>query len=196
MVTPEARRQIHGWWGVGARELHLAIYAGWRSLAEEPATRDLLVEQLGDAGGASGEALLEKAHESFDGDRYAELEEVIEYGTRPSKRGFVIMDTPGYDIDSMAGLAAGGAQIMLFTTGRGSVAGFPVVPVVKISSNSTTFQKMPGDMDVNAGEVVDATHRDLGDTERGDHVAVAVYVLVVVVVPEFTHGLDKGAEGN
>ena len=83
------------------------------------------------------------------------LQEVIEYGTRPSKRGLVIMDTPGYDIDSMAGLAAGGAQIMLFTTGRGSVAGFPVVPVVKISSNSTTFQKMPGDMDVNAGEVVD-----------------------------------------
>ncbi len=83
------------------------------------------------------------------------LQEVIEYGTRPRERGLVIMDTPGYDIDSMAGLAAGGAQIMLFTTGRGSVAGFPVVPVVKISSNSRTFQKMPGDMDVNAGEVVD-----------------------------------------
>jgi altronate dehydratase len=83
------------------------------------------------------------------------LQEVIEYGERPSKRGFVIMDTPGYDIDSMAGIAAGGAQIMLFTTGRGSVAGFPTVPVVKISSNSRTFQNMPGDMDVNAGTVVD-----------------------------------------
>jgi altronate dehydratase large subunit len=83
------------------------------------------------------------------------LQEVIEYGTRPSKRGFVIMDTPGYDIDSMAGIAAGGAQIMLFTTGRGSVAGFPVVPVVKISSNSRTFENMPGDMDLNAGAVVD-----------------------------------------
>lgn len=83
------------------------------------------------------------------------LQEVIEYGVRPSKRGLVIMDTPGYDIDSMAGIAAGGAQIMLFTTGRGSVAGFPVVPVVKISSNSRTFQNMPGDMDVNAGAVVD-----------------------------------------
>jgi len=83
------------------------------------------------------------------------LQEVIEYGVRPSKRGLVIMDTPGYDIDSMAGLAAGGAQIMLFTTGRGSVAGFPVVPVVKISSNSRTYQNMPGDMDLNAGAVVD-----------------------------------------
>ena len=83
------------------------------------------------------------------------LQEVIEYGERPSKRGFVIMDTPGYDIDSMAGIAAGGAQIMLFTTGRGSVAGFPTLPVVKISSNSRTYQNMPGDMDVNAGTVVD-----------------------------------------
>jgi len=83
------------------------------------------------------------------------LQEVIEYGERPLKRGLVIMDTPGYDIDSMAGIAAGGAQIMLFTTGRGSVAGFPAVPVVKISSNSRTFQNMPGDMDVNAGAVVD-----------------------------------------
>jgi altronate dehydratase large subunit len=83
------------------------------------------------------------------------LQEVIDYGTHPSKRGFVIMDTPGYDIDSMAGIAAGGAQIMLFTTGRGSVAGFPTVPVVKISSNSRIFQNMPGDMDVNAGTVVD-----------------------------------------
>ena len=83
------------------------------------------------------------------------LQEVIEYGARPSKRGFVIMDTPGYDIDSMAGIAAGGAQLVLFTTGRGSVAGFPLAPVVKISSNSRTFQNMPGDMDVNAGRVVD-----------------------------------------
>jgi altronate dehydratase len=65
------------------------------------------------------------------------------------------MDTPGYDIDSMAGIAAGGGQVMLFTTGRGSPAGFPAVPVVKISSNSKTFRKMPGDMDVNAGAVAE-----------------------------------------
>jgi altronate dehydratase large subunit len=83
------------------------------------------------------------------------IQEVIEYGVRPSKRGLVIMDTPGYDVDSMAGIAAGGGQIMLFTTGRGTPAGFPAVPVVKISSNSKTFRKMPGDIDVNAGAVVD-----------------------------------------
>ncbi|MBI5117182.1 UxaA family hydrolase [Candidatus Poribacteria bacterium] len=83
------------------------------------------------------------------------ITEILEYAGRPSKRGFVIMDTPGYDIDSMAGEAAAGCQIILFTTGRGSTAGFPGVPVIKISSNSRTFKNMPGDMDVNAGAIAD-----------------------------------------
>lgn len=83
------------------------------------------------------------------------INEVVEYAQRPSKRGLIIMDTPGYDIDSMAGLTAGGSQLILFTTGRGSIAGFPAVPVVKISSNSITYKNMPGDMDVNAGTIID-----------------------------------------
>jgi len=83
------------------------------------------------------------------------ITEFVEYAGRPSNKGLVIMDTPGYDIDSMAGMAAAGAQIILFTTGRGSTAGFPAVPVVKISSNSKTYNRMPGDMDVNAGAIID-----------------------------------------
>jgi altronate dehydratase large subunit len=83
------------------------------------------------------------------------INEVLEYAARPSKRGLVIMDTPGYDIESMAGLAAAGTQVILFTTGRGSIAGCPAVPVVKIASNSRTFNNMPGDMDVNAGTIID-----------------------------------------
>jgi altronate dehydratase large subunit len=92
------------------------------------------------------------------------ITEFIEYAGRPAKKGLVIMDTPGYDIDSMAGMAAAGAQVMLFTTGRGSTAGFPAVPVVKIASNSNTYNKMPGDMDVNAGSIIDAgkTLEDVG----------------------------------
>jgi altronate dehydratase large subunit len=81
--------------------------------------------------------------------------EMIEYAGRPSLPGLVIMDTPGYDIDSMAGMAAAGAQILVFTTGRGSTAGFPGVPVIKVSSNSKTYRNMPGDMDVNAGSILD-----------------------------------------
>jgi len=83
------------------------------------------------------------------------INEVLGYARTPTKKGLVLMDTPGYDIDSMAGFAAGGAQIMLFTTGRGSPAGFPCVPVIKVVSNSTTYKNMPGDMDVNAGAIID-----------------------------------------
>jgi len=83
------------------------------------------------------------------------INEIIGYAHRPTKHGLIIMDTPGYDIDSMAGLAAGGAHIILFTTGRGTPAGFPAVPVIKICSNSTTFKNMAGDIDVNAGTIID-----------------------------------------
>ena len=83
------------------------------------------------------------------------INEIIGYAHRPMKHGLIIMDTPGYDIDSMAGLAAGGAHIILFTTGRGTPAGFPAVPVIKICSNSTTFKNMPGDIDFNAGTIID-----------------------------------------
>lgn len=83
------------------------------------------------------------------------ISEVLHYADCPTKRGLVIMDTPGYDIDSMAGMVAGGAQIIVFTTGRGSVAGFPTVPVIKVASNTEMFRNMLGDMDVNAGTIAD-----------------------------------------
>jgi len=83
------------------------------------------------------------------------INEMVEYAGVPSKCGLVIMDTPGYDIDSMAGLAAAGSQMIIFTTGRGSTAGFPAVPVIKVASNSQTYNNMPGDMDVNAGSIID-----------------------------------------
>jgi altronate dehydratase large subunit len=57
----------------------------------------------------------------------------------------------------MAGFAAGGTQIIIFTTGRGSTAGFPAIPVIKVASNSSIYQNMPGDMDVNAGVIADVS---------------------------------------
>lgn len=83
------------------------------------------------------------------------INEVVGYAERPSKRGLVVMDTPGYDIDSMAGMAGGGAQLIVFTTGRGTPAGFPAVPVIKVASNSEMYRNTPGDMDVNAGTIAD-----------------------------------------
>ncbi len=84
------------------------------------------------------------------------INEVLSYASRPSRRGLVVMHDTGADIASMAGFAAGGAQIILFTTGRGSSAGFPAIPVVKVASNSRMYHNQPGDMDVNAGSIVDA----------------------------------------
>jgi altronate hydrolase len=74
------------------------------------------------------------------------------------------MDTPGYDPVSITGIAAGGCNLIAFTTGRGSAIGFPTVPVLKIATNSRMFGVMADNMDVNAGEILDgpATIRDKG----------------------------------
>jgi altronate dehydratase large subunit len=90
--------------------------------------------------------------------------EVVDYGVAPSAGGLVLMDTPGSDIFSLTGMAAGGAQILLFTTGRGSPVGFPIAPVVKIASNSELFNMMEDDMDVNAGRLLEGVNiADAGD---------------------------------
>jgi altronate dehydratase len=83
------------------------------------------------------------------------LTDVYEYAERITKPGFVFMNTPGYDPTSVTGMAAGGCNICLFTTGRGSCFGFPTVPVVKVASNSNTGRRMAEDMDVNAGTIAD-----------------------------------------
>lgn len=93
------------------------------------------------------------------------LTAVYDYAERIVERGFVFMNTPGYDPPSVAGMAAGGANVCLFTTGRGSCFGFPSVPVVKIASNSHTGKRMAEDMDINGGTVADGeeTIPELGE---------------------------------
>jgi altronate hydrolase len=83
------------------------------------------------------------------------LEDVYDYSERIHSPGFVFMNTPGYDPVSLAGLAAGGVNLIAFTTGRGSAIGFPSIPVLKISSNSNTYRRMTRNMDVNAGRIAD-----------------------------------------
>jgi altronate dehydratase large subunit len=65
------------------------------------------------------------------------------------------MDTPGYDVESVSGKVAGGAGIVVFTTGRGSTTGNPVAPVVKVCGNPETSERMATNMDVNASTVLD-----------------------------------------
>ena len=83
------------------------------------------------------------------------LEQVYQYAEAIDSQGFVFMDTPGYDPASVTGMAAGGANLIAFTTGRGSCFGFKPVPSFKIASNSQLFQRLSDDMDFNAGRIVE-----------------------------------------
>jgi altronate hydrolase len=65
------------------------------------------------------------------------------------------MDTPGYDPASITGMVAGGANVLVFTTGRGSCFGCKPVPCIKISSNSPMYDRMIDDMDINAGRILE-----------------------------------------
>jgi altronate hydrolase len=83
------------------------------------------------------------------------LTDAVDYAERITVPGFNFMNTPGYDPPSLAGLAAGGCNVIVFTTGRGSAIGFPTVPVIKVSSNSFTYRRMTDNMDINAGTIAD-----------------------------------------
>jgi altronate dehydratase large subunit len=88
------------------------------------------------------------------------ISEIVPYGGIPKNKGLVIMDGPGYDIESITGEAASGANIMIFTTGRGNPLGFPILPVIKVASNTRLYESMPDDMDINAGELLEGLSLD------------------------------------
>ncbi|WP_152667776.1 UxaA family hydrolase [Aneurinibacillus tyrosinisolvens] len=83
------------------------------------------------------------------------LQELIDYAQAPAKKGLVWMDTPGHDIEQLTGMVAGGAQVVLFTSGRGTPTGSPIAPVIKISTNTSMFENMQDNMDMNAGTIID-----------------------------------------
>jgi altronate hydrolase len=88
------------------------------------------------------------------------MNDVVGYGERVTERGFVHMDTPGYDPVSVTGQVAGGCNVVVFTTGRGSAFGFKPSPSIKIATNSTLYANQEPDMDINAGKVLDGISLD------------------------------------
>jgi len=100
-------------------------------------------------------SIVEKSLGFITKDGSTPIVDCVGYGRKAANKGMMIMDGPGYDIESMVGLAASGAQIIIFTTGRGTPAGTPAVPVIKVSTNTRTFLEMKGDIDINAGTVID-----------------------------------------
>lgn len=85
------------------------------------------------------------------------IRQVVEYAERPSEKGLVIMDSPAHDAVCNTGMIAGGAQIIVFTTGRGTPLGAPAVPVVKISSTTGLFERMQDNIDIDAGRILEGT---------------------------------------
>ena len=92
------------------------------------------------------------------------LQDVIDYAMPVTRRGLVWMDTPGQDIEQITGMVAGGCQIVVFTTGRGTCCGSPIAPTIKVATNSAIYEKMRDNMDLNAGTIItgDASVRQIG----------------------------------
>ena len=89
------------------------------------------------------------------------LQAVIAYAERLAQKGLNFMDSPGFDPASVTGQVAAGANVICFTTGRGSAFGFKPVPSIKLATNSALYERMQDDMDINCGTIV----------ERGETVA-------------------------
>ena len=103
--------------------------------------------------------------------------DMIDCAHAPEKKGLVLMDTPCYDMLSVTAKAAGGCQLIVFTTGRGNAIGNPVVPVMKVTANGDTFRRMNDNIDldmsgvltenVSLDEMADRTLRQIADTLSG-----------------------------
>ena len=101
--------------------------------------------------------------------------EVVKYAEQPTKKGLIIMDGTALDVMNDTGLLASGAHLIVFTTGRGTPVGTPIAPVIKVSTNSITYNKMKDNIDINAGVIVDGqgTLRSVGEQIFNEVVEVA-----------------------
>jgi len=143
-VSPEVGRRLLDridWWKDYSRQ-------GGGSLDNNPSPGNK-------AGGLT--TILEKSLGAVAKGGRADLSAVYEYAEPVTERGFVFMDTPGYDPVSVTGIVAGGATVVCFTTGRGSVFGAKPTPSLKLATNTEMFEKMADDMDLNCGRIVDGT---------------------------------------
>ena len=76
------------------------------------------------------------------------------YASRITRKGLTVMDTPGLDVESVTGMVGGGAQVVVFTTGLGTPTGNPVAPVIKITGNARTAQRMADNLDLDVSGVL------------------------------------------
>src|ERR1043166_3604492 len=139
-VADKLIRQIH-WWENYAKMFNASIDNNPSYGNKEGGLTTIYEKSLG-AGAKGGQA---------------PLAAVYDYAEEINTPGFGFMDTPGYDPVSMTGLVAGGCNIGVFTTGRGSVYGCKPAPCLKVATNTTMYNWMQEDMDLNAGTILDGT---------------------------------------
>lgn len=106
---------------------------------------------------------------------HAPLQGVLQYADTPTRAGLWVMDTPGQDIESMSGMVAGGAQVIIFTTGRGTPSGNPIAPVIKITGNKATFDRMKDNIDIDVSSIMtgEASISQMGEEIYQEVVRVA-----------------------
>jgi altronate hydrolase len=135
-------------------EALLAKIAWWESYAaENGATLDANPSAGNKAGGIT--TIVEKSLGAVAKAGTSPVSAVVDYGARVPSSGLVVMDTPGYDPVSVTGMISGGATIVCFTTGRGSVFGSKPTPTLKLATNSDVARRMSGDIDIDCGPVLD-----------------------------------------
>ena len=100
--------------------------------------------------------ILEKSLGAVSKSGTKNMVDVLDYAERIKYKGFNFMNSPGYDPVSVTGQVASGANVICFTTGRGSCFGFKPAPSIKIATNTNMFNKLEEDMDINAGTIMDS----------------------------------------
>jgi altronate dehydratase large subunit len=91
------------------------------------------------------------------GGERAPVVDVVPYAGRVSRPGLTVMDTPGLDVEAVSGMVGGGAQVVVFTTGLGTPTGNPIAPVIKMTANVRTAERMADNLDVDVSGVLSAT---------------------------------------
>jgi altronate hydrolase len=149
----------------------LGLLEWWEAhLARHGATMDANPSPGNKAGGLT--TILEKSLGATAKGGWSELRAVYRYAESVTETGFVYMDTPGYDPVSVTGQVAGGANIICFTTGRGSCFGCKPAPSLKLATNTPMYRRMQDDMDINCGTIAD------GEQSIAE-VGAAVYRLIL-----------------
>jgi altronate dehydratase large subunit len=122
----------------------------------------------------------------------APIQAVYEYGVAPKARGLVVMDSPGREPELLTGLAAAGCTIIAFTTGRGAPQGFPFVPVIKITGNEVTWNRLRDHMDINVSSVMEGeeTLSDAGKQIFREILEVASGTLTKAEISGYTKAMD------